>query len=196
MSKYFTQIHTDGGAAPNPGKGAFVAVLQFGDKSACVRGYTPHATNQQMELAAAIAGLSALKSTRIPVKLITDSQYLHDGASKWIKTWRKNGWKASDNKPLKNVELWQCLDAVMAPFVISWIKVSSHAGVIGNVAADNLVWDTRNAQGDPKHYQVTTIPTIPVAWDYNKLYQAPQHPVNSEVADLRARFAELAQGAK
>jgi ribonuclease HI len=194
MSNLFTIIHTDGGAAPNPGEGAYVAILQNGDRSAVVRGYVPHATNQQMELAAAIAGLHALKSTRIPVHIFTDSQYVHNGASMWIRGWRKNGWKTASGSPLANVELWQELDSVMAKYVITWFKVDGHAGVEMNVKADNLVWDTRNAKGIADRYQVIDIPTIPCPWDYSQFIHQSAKTPRPEVAQLRKELAGLLKG--
>jgi ribonuclease HI len=165
-NSYFTVIHTDGGSRPNPGQGAYAAILQHQGKSAVVRGYVPYATNNQMELAAVIAALHALKSTRIPVKLYVDSQYVHDGATRWLKGWRKNNWKTSNGDPVKNVELWQELDEIMGRYVISWHKVTSHAGSAMNNRADELVWDTRDAAGDPAKYQVTNIPTIESPWEF------------------------------
>lgn len=191
MSNLFTIIYTDGGAAPNPGEGAYVAILQNGERAACVRGYVPHATNQQMELAAVIAGLHALKSTRIPVHLYTDSQYIHGGASMWIRGWRKNGWKTTSGSPLANMELWQELDRVMNNYVISWFKVDGHAGVEMNVKADNLVWDTRRALGIAERYEVTDIPTIACPWDYNQfIHQAANTPRPDEVA-RRGQVAQM-----
>jgi ribonuclease HI len=194
MDPLFTIIHTDGGASPNPGEGAYVAILQNGQRSACVRGYAPYATNQQMELAAAIAGLHALKSTRIPVHIYTDSQYLHAGASRWIRSWRKNGWKTSQGRVLKNVDLWQELDTVMAPYVITWFKVEGHAGVSMNVAADNLVWDTRDAKGDSTQYQMLDIPPIESPWEFSRFQRQLKQTVRPEVAQLRRRFAGILKG--
>ncbi|MBE7553164.1 MAG: ribonuclease HI [Anaerolineales bacterium] len=194
MSTYHTIIHTDGGAAPNPGEGAYVAILQNGEKAAAVRGYAPHATNQQMELAAAIAGLSALKSTRIPVHVYTDSQYLQGGASMWIRGWRKNSWKTAAGAPLANVELWQELDRIMAKYVITWIKVDGHAGVEMNVKADHLVQDTRDARGIASRFQVVDIPTIESPWNFEQfMHQAAAQP-RPEVQYLRDRFSGLMKG--
>lgn len=194
MSDLFTTIYTDGGAAPNPGEGAYVAILQNGDRAAVVRGYAPHATNQQMELAAAIAGLHTLKSTKIPVRIYTDSQYLHGGASMWIRGWRKNGWKTASGSLLANVELWQELDRVMNNYVISWFKVDGHAGVQFNVKADNLVWDTRQALGIADRYQITDIPTIPCPWDFNQFIHQAAHTPRPEVAQIRKELAGLLKG--
>jgi ribonuclease HI len=163
---YFTIIHCDGGARPNPGEAAYAAILQHGGRIACVRGYAPHATNNQMELAAAIAALHTLKSSRIPVKVVVDSQYVQAGASRWIKTWRKNGWMTSRGEPVENRELWQELDAVMSRFVIDWIKVEGHADSLMNNRADDLVWDTRQAEGDSTRYQIVDIPTLESPWSF------------------------------
>jgi ribonuclease HI len=186
-NQYFTIIHTDGGASPNPGEAAYAAILQHGDKVACVRGYVPHATNQQMELAAVIAALHALKSTRIPVQVVTDSQYVHNGASKWINGWRKNGWRAS--RPIKNRELWQELDTAMSCFVISWVKVTGHGSSLMNNQADSLVQDTRQAEGDPSRYRVTDIPTIESTWSYLAFEQS--RPLNPKAAALKQRFQAI-----
>ncbi|MBE7473147.1 MAG: hypothetical protein DPW09_36215 [Anaerolineae bacterium] len=188
MSHYHTIIHTDGGCSPNPGEGAYVAILQNGDRAACVRGYAPYATNQQMELAAAIAGLSALKSTKIPVQVYTDSQYVQAGASAWINGWRRNGWKNRQGELLANVELWQELDQLMNRFVISWHKVDGHAGVEFNIKADHLVGDTRQARGIASRYQITDIPTIESTWQFEAFQKSNVNPL---VAQMRKDLAGL-----
>lgn len=193
MTSYFTIIHSDGGSRPNPGPGAYAAILQHGDKAACVRGYAPHTTNNQMELAAVIAALHALKSTRIPVKVMVDSQYVHAGATIWLKSWKKNGWRTTDDRPIKNKDLWIELDAIADKFVITWVKVDGHSSNLMNNRADTLVWDTREAEGDPARYQVTDIPTIDSPWSYTG-FQAGQ--VNPQVAQLRDRFKSILEGAK
>jgi ribonuclease HI len=194
MSNLFTIIHTDGGAAPNPGEGAYVAILQNGDRAAVVRGYVPHATNQQMELAAVIAGLHALKSTRIPVHIFTDSQYVQAGASMWLKGWRKNGWKTAASSPLANVELWQALDDIMGKYVITWFKVDGHAGVEMNVKADHMVADTRQARGITARFQITDIPTLESPWNFTQFQTKHVRPDEvarrGQVADLRKRYAK------
>lgn len=191
MDNYFTIIHCDGGSKPNPGQAAYAAILQHGDKVACVRGYAPHATNNQMELAAVIAALHALKSTRIPVRVVVDSEYVHSGASKWLSGWRKNGWRNAGDKPIKNADLWRELDDVAGKFVITWVKVEGHAGVEMNNRADRLVWDTREAEGDPARYRLTDIPTIASPWSYTGFYA--HQPVNPKVAALKQRFNQITQ---
>lgn len=188
MPELFTTIYTDGGCAPNPGEGAYVAILQNGSRAGAVRGYAPHATNQQMELAAAIGGLHALKTAKIPVKIFTDSQYLNDGASRWLKGWKRNKWRTSKDEPLKNVDLWQELDYLIGQYVISWHKVGGHAGVEMNVKADGLVWDTRMAKGDPTLYQSVEIPTLASPWNFTDFQTKTVRP---EVAYLRQKFAGL-----
>jgi ribonuclease HI len=90
-----------------------------------------------MELMAAIQGLEALKRP-CRVRLFTDSIYVRDGVTKWIHGWKKNGWRTADKKPVKNVELWQRLDAARAPHQVDWIWVKGHSGHAENERADQL----------------------------------------------------------
>ncbi len=94
-------------------------------------------TNNRMELMGVISGLEALKRP-CTVTIHTDSKYVLDGASKWIHGWKKNGGRTSDKKPVKNVELWQRLDAARAPHEVAWIWVKGHAGHAENERADEL----------------------------------------------------------
>lgn len=190
--QYFTLIHCDGGARPNPGPSAYAAILQHGDKIACVRGYTSHATNNQMELAAVIAALHALKSTLIPVKIFVDSQYVFAGATRWIKSWRKNGWTTSKGQPVENRALWQELDHVMSRYVISWDKVAAHADNLMNNRADDLVWDTREAEGDPARFQVIDIPTLESPWSFNNFNQRQvEQKLPPKALEMRQHFQSL-----
>jgi ribonuclease HI len=191
---YCTSIYTDGGCSPNPGQGAYVGILQHGDKTRCVRGYASHATNQQMELAAVITALYALKSTKYPVHIHTDSQYVCDGASMWLKSWKKNDWRTSGGSKIKNLDLWLALDDVMARFVITWFKVEGHAGVEFNVKADNLVTDTRQAKGNPVLYQMTDIPSLESTWNFISFQASQNQTVRPEVAYLRQRYAGILKG--
>jgi ribonuclease HI len=109
-----------------------------------VRGYAADVTNQQMELAAVLAALSSLKSTRIPVHIHTDSEYVQLGASQRLKTWKRNGWRTTSGSKVKNLELWQELDALMDRYVIAWYKVEGHAGVEMNVKP--IVWSRTPAR--------------------------------------------------
>jgi ribonuclease HI len=100
-------------------------------------GGDPATTNNRMELMAAIMALEALKRP-CRVRLFTDSSYLRDGVTKWIHGWKKNGWRTSDKKPVKNVELWQRLDAARLPHHVDWIWVKGHSGHPENERADRL----------------------------------------------------------
>ena len=130
-------IHTDGACSGNPGPGGWGAVLQYGETIRELKGGAPLTTNNQMELTAAIEALNALKRP-VAVQLHTDSSYVKDGLTKWIHNWKKNGWKTADKKPVKNVELWQALDAAVARHQIEWHWVKGHNGDEMNERADVL----------------------------------------------------------
>ena len=133
-------IHTDGACSGNPGPGGWGAVLQHGETIKELKGGAPLTTNNQMELTAAIEALNALKRP-CAVELHTDSSYVKDGLTKWIHGWKKNGWKTADKKPVKNVELWQALEAAVARHTINWQWVKGHNGDEMNERADQLAND-------------------------------------------------------
>ena len=112
MSSAPVIIHTDGACSGNPGPGGWGAILKFGDVEKELKGGEAHTTNNRMELMAAISALEALKKP-CTVDLYTDSQYVRQGITGWIHGWKKNGWRTADKKPVKNVELWQRLDAAL-----------------------------------------------------------------------------------
>jgi ribonuclease HI len=130
-------IHTDGACSGNPGPGGWGAILEFNGNKKELSGGAPQTTNNQMELTAAIEALRALKG-RCKVELHTDSVYLRDGIKKWIHGWKRNGWKTADKKPVKNVELWQALDALAAAHDVDWHWVKGHVGHDLNERADEL----------------------------------------------------------
>jgi ribonuclease HI len=130
-------IHTDGGSKGNPGPGGWGAILQWGKHRKEIKGGAAHATNNQMELMAAIMALESLKRP-IDVDVYTDSQYLRDGITKWISGWKRNGWRTADKSPVKNAELWQRLEAAAAPHKVHWHWVRGHAGHALNERADEL----------------------------------------------------------
>jgi ribonuclease HI len=138
MSEPHVVIHTDGGASPNPGPGGWAAILQFGSNERELKGGESYTTNNRMELLAAISALEALKRPCL-VDLHTDSQYLRNGIMSWINQWKRNGWRTSDKKPVKNADLWQRLDAVTAQHRVRWHWVKGHAGHGLNERADRLV---------------------------------------------------------
>jgi len=137
LSEHQVTIHTDGACSGNPGPGGFGAILQWGDHTKELKGAEAHTTNNRMELMAAITALESLKRTCV-VDLHTDSQYLRNGIMTWIKGWKRNGWKTADRKPVKNVDLWQRLDAALAHHTIRWHWVRGHSGHDLNERADEL----------------------------------------------------------
>jgi ribonuclease HI len=130
-------IHTDGACSGNPGPGGWGAILQWGDHTREIKGSEPHTTNNRMELMGAISALETLKRP-VAVDLHTDSQYMRDGITKWINGWKRNGWKTADKKPVKNIDLWQRLDAALANHTVHWHWVRGHAGHDLNERADEL----------------------------------------------------------
>jgi ribonuclease HI len=130
-------IHTDGACSGNPGPGGWGAILEWGGHRREIKGGEPHTTNNRMELMAAISALEALKRP-CDVDLHTDSQYLRQGITSWIHGWKRNGWRTGDKKPVKNVDLWQRLDAAIARHTVHWHWVRGHAGHDLNERADEL----------------------------------------------------------
>ena len=139
------EIATDGACKGNPGPGGWGAVLRFGTTERELAGGEPLTTNNRMELTAAIEGLNALKRP-CRVRLSTDSRYVMDGLTKWIKGWQRNGWKTADRKPVKNADLWQALIDAAAPHRIEWLWVKGHAGHPENERADRLASAAADAQ--------------------------------------------------
>lgn len=137
MSKGRVSVWSDGACSGNPGPGGWGAVLAWNGHHKELKGGEAATTNNRMELTAAIEALSALKHPSI-VDFYTDSQYLRGGVNGWIAGWQKNGWKTSDRKPVKNVDLWQTLDALRHAHEIKWHWVKGHAGHDGNERADEL----------------------------------------------------------
>jgi ribonuclease HI len=130
-------IHTDGACSGNPGPGGWGAILEFNGREKELCGGAPETTNNRMELTAAIEALAALTRPST-VELHTDSQYLRQGITQWIKSWRRNGWRTSDKKPVKNVELWQALEPLIEAHKVEWRWVRGHAGHDLNERADAL----------------------------------------------------------
>ena len=133
----FVVIYTDGACSGNPGPGGWGAILTSGTHRKELSGGEANTTNNRMELLAAISALEALKKPS-KVELHTDSIYVRDGITKWIHGWRKNGWRTADKKPVKNLELWQRLDAATHQHEIDWRWIKGHAGHEHNERADEL----------------------------------------------------------
>jgi ribonuclease HI len=132
------EIYTDGACSGNPGPGGWGAVLRYGSRVKEIRGgERSGTTNNRMELMAAIAALEGL-SRPATVRLHTDSSYLRNGVTSWLPNWKRNGWKTSDKKPVKNADLWERLDAAAKRHQVTWLWVKGHAGDPGNERADAL----------------------------------------------------------
>jgi ribonuclease HI len=150
LSAHRVRIHTDGACSGNPGPGGWGAILAWNAHERELKGGEPHTTNNRMELTAAIAALEALKRP-CTVDLYTDSQYLRSGITTWITTWKRNGWRTAERKPVKNVDLWQRLDQLLTQHEVHWHWVKGHSGHDLNERADRLarqgLADTRNPTG-------------------------------------------------
>jgi ribonuclease HI len=131
------EVFTDGACRGNPGPGGWAALLRYRAQEKEIKGSEPNTTNNRMELMAAIQGLAAL-TRNCTVRIYTDSEYVQKGITIWIKSWRKNGWKSASGKPVKNVELWQELDALCARFDVEWYWVRGHSGHPENERVDSL----------------------------------------------------------
>ncbi len=131
------EIWTDGACKGNPGPGGWGAILRTGSREREMSGADAATTNNRMELMAAIMALRALKKP-CRVELSTDSKYVMDGITKWVFGWQRNGWRTADKKPVKNVDLWQRLEAAKAPHEIEFHWVKGHAGHPENERADAL----------------------------------------------------------
>ena len=135
--KKHVEIFTDGACSGNPGPGGWGAVLRYGQHEKELSGAEARTTNNRMELMAAIAALEALKEP-CEVELTTDSVYLRDGITKWIHNWKRNDWKTSGKKPVKNAELWRRLDEAASRHDMTWHWVKGHDGHAENERADAL----------------------------------------------------------
>lgn len=131
------EIFTDGACRGNPGPGGWGALLRFNGHERRLYGGEAHTTNNRMELQAAIASLAALKEA-CEVTLTTDSVYVRDGITKWLPGWKQKGWKTASRHPVKNVDLWQALDAQSQRHRVHWHWVKGHSGHRENEIADQL----------------------------------------------------------
>jgi ribonuclease HI len=130
-------IYTDGACKGNPGPGGWGAWLRSGEHERELFGGERLTTNNRMELVAVIEALGALRRPS-RVQLFVDSEYVRNGITTWIHGWKRRGWRTADNKPVKNVDLWQRLEAAVAPHQIEWHWVRGHTGDPGNERADAL----------------------------------------------------------
>lgn len=130
-------IYTDGACKGNPGPGGWGAWLRSGEHERELWGGEAQTTNNRMELQAVIEALGALRRPSV-VQMHVDSEYVRNGITTWIHGWKRRGWRTADNKPVKNVDLWQRLEAACAPHRITWNWVRGHSGDPGNERADAL----------------------------------------------------------
>ena len=139
-------IFTDGACKGNPGPGGWGAVLKYGDHVKELKDYSPETTNNIMELTAVI---EALKSLTRPCKIIltTDSNYVKNGITEWIHSWKKKGWNTANKKPVKNKEYWQQLDVEVQRHTIDWKWVKGHSGHPENERADELANEAVDENG-------------------------------------------------
>lgn len=131
------EIFTDGACSGNPGPGGWGALIIDGKTRHELKGGESATTNNRMELTAAIEALLAAPKGA-PVRLHTDSQYVKNGVTEWMKRWKKNGWRTSARAPVKNQDLWEALDALAAARTVDWRWVKGHAGHPENERADAL----------------------------------------------------------
>lgn len=137
------KIYTDGGASPNPGKGAWaVVIVKNSQLTKEFSGGELQTSNNRMELMAAIRGLSAIGETE-SITFYTDSNYVRQGITEWIGKWKSNGWRTANNKPVKNQDLWEWLDDLAVRRKIEWQWVKGHSGDKWNEHVDELVNRTR-----------------------------------------------------
>ncbi len=128
---------TDGACSGNPGPGGWGAILRYGEHEKEFCGGEIDTTNNRMEMSAVIQGLRVLK-TPCAVHIITDSKYVMDGVQKYLSNWKARGWKTADKKPVKNIDLWEQLDAEMARHQLTWEWVKGHNGHADNERVDAL----------------------------------------------------------
>ena len=131
------QLFTDGACLGNPGPGGWACILRHGDRKKEMFGSSPQTTNNRMELTAAMEGLRSLREP-CEVEVVTDSEYLKNGITTWIHSWKRNGWKTSARKPVVNQDLWMELDSLCEGHTIQWTWTKGHANHTDNNRCDEL----------------------------------------------------------
>ncbi|MCU0838596.1 MAG: ribonuclease HI [Rhodospirillales bacterium] len=144
------EMFSDGACLGNPGPGGWAVLLRWRGHERVLSGAEPATTNNRMELTAVAEGFAALKRPA-SVRVYTDSRYVKDGITQWIFAWKRNGWRTADRKPVKNVDLWQRLDGLLAGHRIEWRWIKGHAGHAENERVDRLAREQarRAGQGTP-----------------------------------------------
>ena len=138
------KIYTDGSCLGNPGFGGWAAIIFLNDKKIKIKGKKRNTTNNQMEL---MAPIKALKKIPVgeKVQIYTDSKYVKTGITEWIESWKKNNWKTSSKKKVKNKDLWKELDRLSEKYQIKWLWVKGHSGDIVNEEVDQLAKEAANS---------------------------------------------------
>lgn len=131
------EIFADGACRGNPGPGGWGALLRYQQHEKLLKGGAILTTNNRMELTAVIEALNELKES-CAIRITTDSEYVRQGITIWIKKWKKNGWKTSQKDPVKNIDLWQKLDNLTQHHQISWHWVKGHSNHPENELVDSL----------------------------------------------------------
>ena len=139
------QLITDGACLGNPGPGGWACILRFGAQNKEMFGCEPQTTNNRMELTAAIEGLRALREPCI-VEVVTDSEYVKNGITKWIHGWKRNGWMTSAKKPVVNQDLWMDLEQVSTQHKMTWTWTKGHANHADNNRCDELATQAAREQ--------------------------------------------------
>ena len=131
------KIYTDGSCIGNPGNGGWAAILLINEKKIKIKGYKKNTTNNQMELTAPIKALNKIPIGE-KIEIYTDSKYVKIGITEWVTKWKKNNWKTSSKKKVKNIDLWKELDNLNEKYQIKWCWVKGHSGNILNDEVDQL----------------------------------------------------------
>ncbi len=131
------QLITDGACLGNPGPGGWACILRYNSHAKELSGAVPQTTNNRMEITAAIEGLKLLKEP-CDVEVVTDSEYLKNGITKWIQGWKRNGWRTAAKKPVLNQDLWVELDELTRGHTIEWTWTKGHADHPDNNRCDEL----------------------------------------------------------
>ncbi len=155
-SNHKIYLITDGACSGNPGPGGFGVVMRFGSYEKELYGYVEMTTNNQMELLAVICGLSALTRTG-DIVIVTDSKYVLQGATEWMPSWVKKGWKTASNQPVKNKNLWVQLNFLLSRHPqITWEWVKGHTGHPDNERADLLAREAIVKQSSNVEFSLET----------------------------------------
>jgi ribonuclease HI len=131
------KLITDGACIGNPGPGGWACILRYREHKKEMYGCEPHTTNNRMELTAAVKGFQALREPS-EVEVVTDSEYLKNGISSWIRKWKQNGWKTASKQPVVNQDLWMELDQAASIHRTTWTWTKGHASHEDNNRCDEL----------------------------------------------------------